>query len=391
MIGFALLPFILIGIFLLIKLINKYFVFINFKNNIINVFLYVFLYSGIVVVTIAFFLKSSFLKSYLNKIGYLLIGFELYFVLSIIFLAIIYLIIRFIFKKSNIGKSLKYVPIIFCLLFTCLISFYGIFNAHNLKVSNYYLNIEKESSFNNLNVVLVSDLHLGYNVGLNEVRDLVDKINSINPDVVLIAGDLFDNDFDSIYNPDEISNTLAKIKSKYGVYTTLGNHDVNEKIYLGFTFSWLNKSNPSINNKMKDFIAESNINILYDDFITVGDIQIYGRPDKIKINLDNSARLDANEVLNKLDATKPIIIVDHEPADYELFKDLNVDLYLCGHTHDGQLFPLNLTSNLTWDNSSGYKKYNNMHNIVTSGVGLYGIDMRTFTNAEICNILINFD
>ena len=87
----------------------------------------------------------------------------------------------------------------------------------------------------------------------------------------------------------------------------------------------------------------------------------------------------------------PIIIVDHEPTDYNLFKDLGVDMYFCGHTHDGQLFPLNLTSNLTWDNSSGYKKYNNMHNIVTSGVGLYGIDMRTFTNAEICNILVNFN
>lgn len=391
MIGFILLPLILITIYLLINIIKRYFKLINLNNKLLNIFIYVFLYFGIFITTLAFFIEPSYIKNIFNRIGYLFIGFELYFVLSFI---VIFAIYYFISKHNNSlknNKYIKYLPLIISVLFTISFSLYGVYNAHDLKVVKYDINVNKDSNINSLNVVLLSDLHLGYNVGLKEISEVVSEINANKPDVVLIAGDLFDNDFDSIYNPDEISNTLAKIKSKYGVYTTLGNHDVNEKIYLGFTFSWLNKSNPSINNEMKDFIDESNINILYDDFITIGDIQIYGRPDKVKINFNNNNRLDANEVLNKLDSTKPIIIVDHEPTDYELYKDMNVDLYLCGHTHDGQLFPLNLTSKLTWDNSSGYKKYENMHNIVTSGVGLYGIDMRTFTNAEICNILINFN
>ena len=63
---------------------------------------------------------------------------------------------------------------------------------------------------------------------------------------------------------------------------------------------------------------------------------------------------------------------------------------LCGHTHDGQLFPANLTSKLMWENSYGYLKKGNMHNIVTSGVGLFGPNMRVGTIAEVAIINVNF-
>lgn len=387
MIGFILLPLFIFLIYFFIKLLKRYLKTINLTSIYIEILLYVFMYSGLFFVTLAFFINPSYLKSLLNKVGYLLIGFELYFVLGAVLSLILYIVLIKI-KNSLIFKK---IPLYFCLIFSITFSLYGVYNAHDLKISNYSIDVNKSSNIKNLNIVLISDLHIGYNVGLNEIRDLVKEINNINPDIVLIAGDLFDNEFESIYEPDEISNRLADIDSKYGVYATLGNHDVNEKIFLGFTFSWLDKTNPTINNEMIDFISNSNINILYDDSITINDVQIYGRPDRTRINFNQEYRLNANEVLNKLDDAKPIIIVDHEPTDYDLFKDLGVDMYLCGHTHNGQIFPLNLTSRLIWDNSSGYKKYDNMHNIVTSGVGLYGIDMRTFTNPDICNILINFN
>ena len=66
------------------------------------------------------------------------------------------------------------------------------------------------------------------------------------------------------------------------------------------------------------------------------------------------------------------------------------DLDLSGHTNDGQLFPLNIITGLIWENSCGYLNVDGMHNIVTSGVGVFGPDMRVGTKAEICPITVNF-
>ena len=70
--------------------------------------------------------------------------------------------------------------------------------------------------------------------------------------------------------------------------------------------------------------------------------------------------------------------------------DAGVDIDLCGHTHDGQMFPGNLTIKLMWENACGYLQKGKMHNIVTSGVGLFGPNMRVGTKAEICPITIYF-
>jgi hypothetical protein len=67
-----------------------------------------------------------------------------------------------------------------------------------------------------------------------------------------------------------------------------------------------------------------------------------------------------------------------------------VDVDLCGHTHGGQLFPANLVTALTWENACGYLQKGAMHNIVTSGVGLFGPNMRVGSRAEICDITVQF-
>ena len=91
-----------------------------------------------------------------------------------------------------------------------------------------------------------------------------------------------------------------------------------------------------------------------------------------------------------MDLTKPVLVIDHEPRELQELADAGVDVDLCGHTHDGQLFPGNLLSGLMWENSCGYLQKDSMHNIVTSGVGVFGPDMRVGTNAEICDIRIHF-
>ena len=92
-----------------------------------------------------------------------------------------------------------------------------------------------------------------------------------------------------------------------------------------------------------------------------------------------------------MDSAKPIIVIDHEPKELQELSDAGVDLDLSGHTHDGQMFPGNLTIKLMWENACGYLKKGNMHSIVTSGVGVFGPKMRVGTKNEVCNITVTFD
>ena len=97
-----------------------------------------------------------------------------------------------------------------------------------------------------------------------------------------------------------------------------------------------------------------------------------------------------DELLSSLDHTKPIIVIDHQPRELDALAQAGADMDLCGHTHDGQVFPGNLLIHLFWENSCGYLQKGNMHNIVTSGLGIWGPNMRVGTRSEICHIQVTF-
>ena len=117
-----------------------------------------------------------------------------------------------------------------------MVSIYGVLHARRVYVRQDPVVIEKSSSLPGLKIALIADLHLGYNSTKSHVRKIVDTINSQNVDLVCIAGDLFDNDYNAIKDPDEVADILSDIKSRYGTYACWGNHDVSEKILAGFTF-----------------------------------------------------------------------------------------------------------------------------------------------------------
>lgn len=97
--------------------------------------------------------------------------------------------------------------------------------------------MEKQAGdLDSLKIALVADLHLGYSVGTAQMRQMVDKINAQNPDLVVIAGDIFDNEYEALDDPQELASTLADLESTYGTYACYGNHDIQEPILAGFTF-----------------------------------------------------------------------------------------------------------------------------------------------------------
>ena len=336
--------------------------------------------------------RGTLLRRILSNIGNYWMGFNLHFVLAMGVCFLIRLIVKLVKKdKYNLRLAQK-ITNAAVVSFTILMSVYGIVNAQNLKVTTYDVTVDKSSKQDELNVVLIADLHLGYSVGVKQMERMVNKINELQPDVVVVAGDIFDNEFSAIYNPVRLAEILRGINSKYGVYAVYGNHDIEEDILCGFTFSDDDVTQVTSIKEMDDFIENCGFTFLYDEAILINDdFYIYGRPDEERPNFGNDSRLEAEKITEGLDLSKLIICVDHEPHDQKELSAAGVDVDLNGHTHAGQLFPGNIIINFFWDIAYGYKNFDGMHNIVTSGVGLFGPNMRTFTKAEIAQVKIHLN
>ena len=256
--------------------------------------------------------------------------------------------------------------------------------------SIYWVVNKKVEKIKKLRIALVADLHMGYNIGTPHLKQMVEKINKENPDLVVIAGDIFDNEYEALDDPKQIIKVLKQLKSKYGIYAVYGNHDIKEKILAGFTFDQKGEKKES-DIRMDELLENANITLLRDEEVLIeNSFYIYGRPDYRKPGRGITTRKTPKEITENLDNKKPIIVIDHQPMELDELADAGVDLDLCGHTHDGQLFPANITTALLWENSYGYLKKGNMHNIVTSGVGLFGPNMRVGTVAEIVIIDVSF-
>ena len=373
--------------------------------------IYVFLASAIL---IAFFLPAGQARRILKLIGNYWLGILLYLFLVILIVNIFRFFYFLILKRKlpnhpfcrnntqmvsgdtkkmtwRLGKR-RFHAVVggVCAVVVMGISAWGIYNAHIIHVTPYEITVDKDGGIlEHLNVILVADLHLGYNIGTVHMSNMVKKINEQNADLVVIAGDIFDNEYEALDDPRELLNILRKIQSKYGVYACYGNHDIQEKILAGFTFGGSEKKESSV--QMDEFLERANIHLLRDEAVLIDNsFYLYGRPDAQRPGRGIQVRKTAKELMKGLDSDKPVIVIDHEPRELKELADAGVDVDLCGHTHDGQMFPANLITRLIWENSYGYLKKDHMHTIVTSGVGLFGPNMRVGTIAEICQIRIHF-
>ena len=278
-----------------------------------------------------------------------------------------------------------------CAVIITSLSTWGLINARIIRTTPYEVTINKSvDGMDSLNIVLVADFHMGYNIGNHHITNMVKKINAQNPDLVVIAGDIFDNEYDALKSPEKLEKTLRKIKSKYGVYACYGNHDIQEKILAGFTFGGKSKEKVS-DPRMDEFLKKANITLLHDKGTLIDNrFYLFGRADAHRPGRGITTHKTPDKITASMDKSKPIIVIDHEPSELSELSNAGVDLDLCGHTHDGQMFPGNLTIRLMWENACGYLKKGNMHNIVTSGVGVFGPDMRVGTKAEICPVKVTF-
>ncbi len=363
----------------------------RFRSRLIVSAVYIFFASAM---GVGFFLPAGPFKRFFVKIGNYWLGILLYTILVVGAADVIHVILKRS-KRINQEKLRSFkvfiVSGIICAVGIAVLSIWGMINAGNIRTTRYETVIAKDAGeIGQMKVVMAADLHMGYNIGCDHIRKMVEKINAEDPDLVVFAGDIFDNEYEALENPEELISILQGIKSRYGVYACYGNHDIKERILAGFTFGDSRKKESDV--RMDAFLEEAGITLLRDESVMIADsIYLYGRPDRHRPGRGIKTRKTPEEITADMDLSRPIFVIDHQPKELKELADAGVDLDMCGHTHDGQVFPGNLTIRLMWENACGYMKKGNMHNIVTSGVGIFGPNMRVGTIAEICSINVKFE
>ena len=294
-------------------------------------------------------------------------------------------------KERTDRQSIVRLKVGIALIFTILILVYGSFHARDIKAAHYNLNFAGFAP-GSLKVVLVSDLHIGPTVGKKWVSRIVDRINEAEPDMVCMAGDIFDSGITGMADPEGIAFELRRIKAPLGVYACPGNHDVNRRT----------RSLEEIN----DFLSAAGILLLADESVIAPysvnkpDIVVTGRRDARPIGMPNE-RLSVHELHNndlKNDvpySIKPfLILLDHQPIELPETAKAGFDLALCGHTHKGQLFPGTIFTYFIFKKTGathyGHWQKGNTRAIISSGAGIWGPPLRFGTNSEIAIIDIQF-
>ena len=274
-------------------------------------------------------------------------------------------------ENYELVKQLTAVVIVFAV---SLIIVSGYFNTRNISIRK--LNIEIPTStakIKELNIVMAGDIHLSPINDEKFLSNIVAKINSMKPDIVLLPGDIID-DRSEVLKRLNIGESFKKIKSKYGVFASNGNHEfINDVEYADL------------------FMRGNGINVLRDSIVLIDDAFIIaGREDRSITNFTNKKRKSLDSILNGVDRSYPIILLDHTPVNLDQAEKNGIDLQLSGHTHHGQMWPANIITNLIYEISWGYKKINNTHYYVTSGAGTWGPPVRTGSRSEIVNIKVAF-
>ena len=204
--------------------------------------------------------------------------------------------------------------------------------------------------------------------GANQAKRLVKHINTLEPDLVLFPGDIIDDDVKP-YLEEGIPDILKQIKAP--VYGSLGNHDRDEDSDLIKVFN---------NSGMKLLADETHV---MDNGIT-----LVGRKDR---GYQDVTRAELADLMTGVDLTKPVFLLDHQPYDFDIALKNGVDLILSGHTHRGQVAPMNLITNMIYENDWGYLKKDKLQSIVSSGYGFWGTPIRIGTRSEIVQLKITFN
>jgi hypothetical protein len=321
----------------------------------------------------------SWFSAALVWLGSLWLAAMVYFLLFVVAIDLLRVINYFIpffpaFLTEDIAQT-KGVAMLIVSALVAIIVLAGFLNARRPRVKILNLSIPKNGHpMKAMNLVAVSDIHLGTIVCKSRLEKIISEINKLRPDLVLLPGDVVDEDVAPVIKQN-LGETLRTIRSRFGVVAITGNHE-----YIGGADAACR------------YLMEHGITILRDSSIKINDsVYVVGREDFSSNRFSGRRRKSLQELLASIDQSYPVILMDHQPFRLEEAASHGIDLQISGHTHHGQLWPFNFITKKVYELSWGYKKKGATHVYVSCGVGTWGPPVRTGSHPEIVNIQLAFE
>lgn len=263
-------------------------------------------------------------------------------------------------KNPPLLKKINILTFIFC-LFVCL---YAVYEAEkNAAIKTYDITSPKIKE--DTKVVMLTDLHIDVDVSPATVKNIVDRVNTLKPDVIVLVGDIVDNTPKNLFKQME---ELKKLTAKYGVYVVLGNHE----FYVG-AMDWGMKFG-----EMEQIFLNN-----YGNKIGKTGLYLAGIPD---INAAQGSRMPIKfeNALYNAEKNDYVILLSHTPKILEEMPTERIDLMLSGHTHGGQIFPFHYFVEQANDGMlAGFYNRNGVNLYISRGTRYWGPPMRLFAPSEI--------
>lgn len=270
----------------------------------------------------------------------------------------------------------KFVAAVSLLSVVAVLVSWGHWNARNPKVVRTEVSLPQMGGApRQLRVAVASDLHLGTLVSQERAWGWVEMINSLEPDIVILPGDIIDEDLTPVVEQD-LGNALRGLRAPLGVYAVTGNHE-----YIGGVADAV------------DYLEDHGVTVLRDraEPVAGGALWLVGREDVSIARFTGRPRLPLAEVMQRVPKGAPVVVVDHQPVAPGEAVAAGAHVQLSGHTHDGQLWPNKYILKAMHGFSSGIGLFDGMPLVVSPGLGTWGPPVRVGNRPEILDLTLKFD
>lgn len=292
-------------------------------------------------------------------------------IISVTHLVIIWLVVEFIFKLLPFFKELRkkvYIEGGIALTITTVYLVIAYIIAVTVVPVDYKIDSDKVNDGKKLRVVMFADSHIGSTFDGEKLAEYIHDMGKLNPDILVIVGDYVDDDSKKV---DMLAATkaLGEIETTYGVYYVFGNHD--KGYYNSRDFN---------EQDLRNALTDAGVTILEDEAVSLNDsFNLVGRQDRSEPD-----RAEIAEIMQSVDKDKYTIVLNHQPNDQKAEMEAGADLVLSGHTHGGQLLPINYIGEWTGlnDQTKGIRIRDTITYIVTSGISDWAIPFKTGCKAE---------
>ncbi|MCK9482965.1 MAG: metallophosphoesterase, partial [Candidatus Marinimicrobia bacterium] len=322
--------------------------------------------------------SNGIMVRFLEWMGAYWLGAMVYFLLIVIAIDLFRLINHYVpLIPAGLRQNLQQLKIavgIAAIIVVSIVLIIGRWNATHPQIKNLEIDIHKKANAKAITIAFASDIHLGSLVGQRQLKQLVEIIEVKQPDLILFGGDLLDEDLLPVIRRN-LGQCLEELRAPLGKFTVTGNHE-----FIG-----------GVDNAVQ-YLENHGITVLRDSSIQLSNgIWILGRDDRDgKRFSGGESRQALNELISEVNSKQPLILLDHQPVNLSESIVNGIDLQLSGHTHHGQLWPLNYITSKLFQISRGYKLIEKTHFLVSSGFGTWGPPIRLASRSEIYFIKVNF-